>query len=335
MAPAVSIVVPCRNERAHVAAFLESLVAQEPVPGGVEILVADGLSDDGTAELLAEHARRRPELRVIPNAGRIVSTGLNAAVRAARGRYIVRMDVHTRYAPDYVRRCVETIEATGADNVGGPARTEAAGAWQRAIAAAYASPFAVGGARFHFADYEGEVDTVTYGCWERATLERLGLFDEGLVRNQDDELNLRLRRAGGRVWQSPAIRSWYRPRVSLGRLFRQYYQYGFWKVAVIRKHRLPASPRHLVPVAFVSTMAVLGAAALFWALARVLFCLECAAYLGFLVLGSLAIARRRGWGLLPLLPPTLAAFHVSYGLGFLHGLAAAERGGRAAQDLTR
>src|SRR5262249_47627952 len=150
-------------------------------------------------------------------------------------------------ASDYCRRCLEALRLTGADNVGGAARTKASGLRARAIAAAYHSRFSTGGAKFHDERYEGYVDTVTYGCWHKSTLERLGLFDETLARNQDDELNLRLVRAGGKIWQSAAVVSWYRPRSSISALCRQYFQYGFWKVAVIRKHVLPASWRHLAP----------------------------------------------------------------------------------------
>jgi GT2 family glycosyltransferase len=191
-------------------------------------------------------------VRTIDNPRRVVSPGLNAAIRAARGAIVIRMDAHTSYAPDYCRRCVAELERTGADNVGGPARTRTQGTRARAFAAAYHSPFSTG-ARFHDENYEGWIDTVPYGCWRKETLERLGLFDETLVRNQDDELNLRLIRAGGKIWQSPDIVSWYSPRATLTALFLQYFQYGFWKAAVVRKHRLPGSWRHLVPVAFVLT----------------------------------------------------------------------------------
>src|SRR5262249_25260654 len=120
----------------------------------------------------------------------------------------------------------------------------------RAIAAAFRSPFSAGGANSHDPRHEGPVDSVYLGCWRRDVFSRVGLFDEELVRNQDDEWNLRLIRSGGTIWQSPRIRSWYRPRASLAALFQQYRQYGYWKVRVIQKHRRPASPRHLVPVLF-------------------------------------------------------------------------------------
>jgi hypothetical protein len=189
----------------------------------------------------------------------------------------------------------------------------------RAIAAAFQSPFAVGGARGHDPAYEGPVDTVYLGCWPRATFERVGYFDEELVRNQDDEHNLRLTRAGGKVWQSPRIRSWYRPRKSVAALFAQYMQYGYWKVRVIQKHRLLASIRHIVPGAFVFTLLSLMALAPFmeWAL----YCLAgvLIAYLACVVVASFLTALRAGVTLALVLPLVFACYHVGYGYGFLRG----------------
>jgi GT2 family glycosyltransferase len=223
------------------------------------------------------------------------------------------MDAHSEYASDYVRECLAVLNETGADNVGGPARTRASGYLQRTIAAAYHSRFASGGAKFHNVEYEGPVDTVPYGCWRRATLERVGLFDESLIRNQDDELNLRIVRSGGRVWQSPQIRSWYWPRASLRALFAQNFQYGFCKVAVIRKHGRPASWRHVVPGVAVLLGLALIIAAMFWrwplAVAGV--------YVIASAIASVVTARRHGWDLLPVLPVVFATYQVAYGLGFL------------------
>jgi glycosyltransferase involved in cell wall biosynthesis len=214
--PRVSIVLPCRNEADMIERCLESVLRQEPPTGGMEIIIAEGMSEDGTRDIIARWKEasegRRPQvngviIRVIENPGRIASMGLNAAIRAATGNIIIRMDAHTEFAPDYVRQCVAQMQTTGADNVGGPARTKPVTYIESAIAAAYHSPFSVGGARFHDLGYEGYVDTVTYGCWRPETFKRFGYFDEELVRNQDDEHNLRIIRGGGEIWQSPKIRS--------------------------------------------------------------------------------------------------------------------------------
>src|SRR5881397_4257322 len=262
--PLVSIVLPCRNEQGYIQACLQSALHQDPPEGGFEILVADGMSTDGTREYLRQTAKHHPQIRVLDNPGRIVSTGLNAAIRAARGEIIIRMDAHTIYGSDYVRQCLAVMNETGADNVGGPMRTTAVTFMERVIRAVFHSAFAVGGARSHLADYEGYVDTVTYGCWKKSVFEQIGYFDEELVRNQDDEHNLRLTRAGGKIYQSTRIRSWYHVRGSLTAVFRQYMQYGYWKVLVIRNHRYPASVRHVIPALFIFSLSLLLIAGLAW-----------------------------------------------------------------------
>ena len=318
--PTVSIIIPCRNEKGHIEACLRSILAQESPSEGFEVIIADGMSEDGTRDILKRLADEDSRIRVIDNPGRIVSTGLNTAIRAARGQIIARMDAHTEYAPDYICQCLAVLQETGADNVGGPARTESKGYMQSAICAAYHSPFAVGGARFHNIEYEGYVDTVTYGCWPREVFDRVGFFDEELGRNQDDEFNLRLMRAGGKIWQSPRIRSWYRPRASLGALFRQYMQYGYWKVRVIQKHRLPASPRHLVPGIFVLLLIVLSLLSLRWPLAGSCWLALVGLYFLCSIAASVQASTRHGWQLFPVLPLVFACYHFAYGYGFLRGI---------------
>jgi glycosyltransferase involved in cell wall biosynthesis len=317
----VSVIVPCRNERKYIERFLHSLLRQERSGLVVEFLIADGGSIDGTREILESYAERCPLLRVFDNPDRTVSAGLNRLIHEARGEVIIRMDVHTEYALNYIHQCVRVLEQTNADNVGGPARTRANSYFQQAASLAYHSPFSSGGVAFHDPDYEGYVDTVTYGCWRKTTLERLGLFDEELVRNQDDELNLRLSRMGGKIWQSPSIESWYYPRSTLSGLFRQYAQYGYWKVRVIQKHRLPASFRHLVPGLFVASLLLLGLVALVSGIAAWIFGALIAVYFTAAMAASVAAcssAPRLPY--LPVMPLVFATYHFGYGYGFLRGL---------------
>lgn len=317
--PAVSVIVPCRNERDHIESCLRSILAQKPPPGGFEVVVADGMSDDGTREILERLKVEEPRLRVIDNPGRIVSIGLNAAIRAAAGRIIVRMDAHTEYARDYIRESVRILEETGADKVGGPWVARGRGFISRAVAAAFQSPFAAGGARGHDPEYEGPVDVVYLGCWKREVFERFGEFDEELVRNQDDEFDFRVKRAGGKIWQSPRIQSWYTPRSSLGALFKQYMQYGYWKLRIVQKHGRPASFRHLVPGAFVLLVFGLPILSLVWPGALRLWGALLVAY----GVGSLAaswVAARREKSLFFALPFVFACYHFGYGIGFLHAV---------------
>lgn len=315
----VSVVIPCRNERAHIESCVRSVLGQQGV-SGLEVIVADGMSDDGTREILRDIENQVPCLRVIENPAGIVSTGLNAAIRLAQGDIILRMDAHTKYASDYVSQCVAVLNETGADNVGGPWIAKGDGFVSQAIAAAFQSWFGAGGARGHDTGYEGEVDTVYLGCWPRRTFDRIGYFDEELVRNQDDELNLRLSRAGGRIWQSPRIKSWYTPRGSLAALVRQYAQYGYWKVRVIQKHKLPASVRHVVPGCFVLLLASLPLAGLLSRAAVWTWAGLVTAYIVCDIGASLSVAVRKGFRFFPLLPFIFPCFHIGYGYGFLRGI---------------
>jgi succinoglycan biosynthesis protein ExoA len=320
MLPTVSVVVPCRNEKEHIEACVLSILTQDPLSGGIEILVVDGMSDDGTRDILERLAQEDSRVRRIDNPNRITPCGMNAGIRAARGRYIAIMGAHNHYAQDYLRQSVHVLEQTGADNVGGAMICEATSWLQRAIAAAHHSPFSVGGARWHNPSYEGPADTVFGGVYRREVFAQIGLFDEELVRNQDDEFNLRLTRAGGKIWQSPRIKSCYRPRQSLGGLFRQYLQYGYWKVRVIQKHKMPASVRHLIPGCFVSLVILLPLMALWLPIAFWGWVGLVGVYSFSNVLVSLFTAARHGWALFPVLPLVFACYHFAYGYGFLRGI---------------
>lgn len=316
----VSVIVPCRNEASYIGAFLDSLWSQTLDGFELEIIIADGMSDDGTREILDIYQAKHPEIRVIDNPKKIVSTGLNAAIEAARGEIIIRMDVHTKYTPDYINQCVSVLENTGADNVGGPWRAEGKSYLQKAIALAFQSPFSSGGARSHAVEKEGIVDSVYLGCWWKETLQNAGLFDEELVRNQDDELNLRLTRLGYKVWQSPKIKSWYHPRSSLRALLKQYSQYGYWKVRVIQKHKLPASMRHLIPGEFLVSLLFLAILSPFSVVAGWLLLLLIGLYMfANLTASTIACGKLSNLKYMPVIPFVFAAYHFGYGYGFLRG----------------
>lgn len=336
----ISIIVPCRNEASYIGRFLASAAAQQLDGFDWEVIIADGMSGDGTREIIERFCRLNPRFRVIDNPSRVAPPGLNAAILQARGEIVVRMDVHAEYRCDYVRECVAVLDETGAANAGGAHRPFAGGFRERVFAAAFQSPFAVGGALSHNCRYEGPVDTVIFGCWRKKTLEEIGCFDAGLVRNQDDELNFRIVRSGQTVWQSQRIISWYHPRTSVRQLFQQYFQYGYWKVPVILKHGAPASWRHLVPGAFVAALAALVAATAlgaaaglgeFAAASSVMLGAVLALYLLACAAAAAHSALSHGWAVVPFLPVLFAMYHFGYGCGFLLGVNAHLRGSPAAE----
>lgn len=317
--PIVTIILPIRNEARYIAQCLEAVVAQDYPRDKIEILVVDGMSDDGTRGIIAQFSARDTRIHLIENPERIVPTALNRGIRAARGDVIIRVDGHTVIADDYVRRCVEQLAVVDADCVGG-AITTAGQTWiARAIAIAQSSPFGVGSAVFRYASQAQFVDTLAFGAYRREVFDRLGLFDEELVRNQDDEFNLRLVRAGGKIWLDPQIRSTYYSRSTLRGLWKQYFEYGFWKVRVIQKHRQPASWRHLVPVTFVLALGLSLVASV--VLQSILGFAGVILPYAFASLGTAAwLSLRKGVRYFPVLPLAFATMHLAYGLGFLAGL---------------
>lgn len=314
----ISVVVPCLNEAGNIERCLRALLTQRHLTEPLEVIVADGGSTDGTRDILLRLAQSDARIRVVDNPKKIAAAGLNAAIQASRGNIILRMDAHTQCAQDYIVRCVDTLQQTGADNVGGPALTIANTMQQAAIGAAFSSRFSTGGASFHNPRFEGETTTVPYGCWRRELFDRVGLFDESLPRNEDDEHNLRIKRLGGRIWQSPKIQSWYFPRATLPELFAQQRQYGYFKVPVIQKHH--AALRHLIPTLFLVTLATLVLAAIISPGARLALAALLGLYAAALAIPTIFTALRRGLSLAIRLPPILACYHFAYGLGFAEGI---------------
>ena len=316
--------MPIRNEAAFIARSLGAVLGQDYPPERMQVLIADGMSDDGTRSVVAEVAAAHPghEVEVVDNPQRIVPTGFNAALDRARGDVILRVDGHAVIEPDYVRQCVDALAESGADNVGGPIETISEGPVGEAIALAMSSRFGVGNSHFRSGakDMTAWVDTVPFGAWPRRVFARIGQFDPELVRNQDDEFNYRLRSSGGRILLTGRIRSRYYSRSSLRRLFRQYRQYGMWKVRVLQKHPRQMSPRQFVPPALVAGL--VGGLALtpFSPAVRRLWAGLAGVYALANLAASVALARREGVRHLRYLPMVFGALHIGFGAGFLVGL---------------
>jgi GT2 family glycosyltransferase len=325
----LSVIAPMRNEAQHVEQFVADLAAQD-FDGAVEVIVADGQSTDGSAERLQKAAGRAGvDVRVVSNPAGWVASGLNVCIASAQGDLVVRLDCHSRYPPDYLRASARASEETGAWVVGGQCIAEGRTDMERAVACAMDSPFGgIAWTRALAANRRVEVDALTYGAFRREAFATVGLFDETLVRNQDDEFTLRVRRAGGRVVLDPNIVVRYVPRGSLRAVWRQYYEYGFWKVPVMRKHRRILTARSLAPIAFVGSLVGLSAAAPASRIARAALGVEVLSYAA-IALAAAAHAvqgRREEIRLVPRVAATFPAFHLGYGVGMAQGTLAAVMG---------
>jgi succinoglycan biosynthesis protein ExoA len=315
--PLVTVAIPCLNEQRHIEACIEDVFAQDYPASSIEILIADGGSTDRTREILAALAARRPgSLRVIDNPKRIQAAGMNAMIAEARGDVVVRMDVHARYAPDYVRSCVEVLEETGADNVGGAQRAKPETWFQRAVCAALDSPLAVGGARYRSAEAEGFVDTVFLGAFRRQVLNLVGGYDDGAVTNEDAELNQRILAAGRRVYLSKKIVVEYFPRGSFRALARQYYRYGQGRARTLLKHRGLPTVRPMIPF----LMVVVGGLLLVNKSCRKAAPFAFGLYAAGAAIEALRVSRRHGLALAPAVFAIFPVLHVSHGVGFGVGL---------------
>jgi succinoglycan biosynthesis protein ExoA len=328
--PLVSVIIPIRQEAAYIARSLGAVLRQTYPKDRVEVLLVDGMSSDETraiaADVAVEHGwavgalERGPgSVTILDNPARLIPQALNVGVRAARGEYIVRVDGHCEIQPDHVERCVEVLERTGHECVGGGWDTVGESAMSQVIAVATSSVFGVGNASYRTGrDTAGPVDTVPFGAWHRSVFDRFGLFDEELSRAEDDEMAFRITRGGGTIWYEPAIRSVYYSRSDLPRLWRQYFNYGLYKVRVGRKHRAVATVRQLVPGLFVLALGLGAGSSLLTRRAR-WFAAVAGPYAAANAVMSLRLGAREGK------PPaalaaTFSTLHLAYGTGYLYGI---------------
>jgi succinoglycan biosynthesis protein ExoA len=338
--PLVSIIIPCYNEQATIRLLLDAIHEQtfcrqndhsiSSRNGELEVIIADGLSTDGTREEVAAFQQVHPDLvvQLVDNPKRVIPAALNCALSAAHGQYIIRLDAHSVPARDYVERCVEDLDAGKGDNVGGvwEIRPQGSGLVQRAIAIAAAHPFGVGDARYRYTNEAGYVDTVPFGAFRQDVFERFGYFDEALLTNEDYEFNARLRQGGGRIWLNPGIRSTYFARSTLMELSKQYWRYGFWKWRMLRRYPKTLRWRQGLPPVFVLSLVILLLLSPLWGPARFLLGIEVVLYCLALLVGSLPAAlRQHDLRLALAIPLAILTMHLSWGSGLLCSVVTSSR----------
>lgn len=318
----VAIVIPARNEEKYIGKCLDSILNQSYPVDLIEIIVIDGMSTDKTASIVLDYAKKYKNIKLLYNERRITPISLNLGIKNSTSDIVIILGAHSYIDRDFVKNNVRNLTEKDVDCSGGVIDFINEGFMDKCIAIATSSPFGVGNALYRYSKEEQFVDTVPFGAYKRKTLDKIGYFDEELVRNQDDELNYRLIKNGGKILLSPDIISHYFSRSSLKKLWTQYKQYGFWKVRVIQKHRKPASIRHLIPVMFV--LGLLGGVviSIFSLIIRYLFSIVICIYL--LLAGIFAYRGIRKYKgelcYLPIVMLTFFILHLSYGLGFLEGI---------------
>ncbi|MEZ6125914.1 MAG: glycosyltransferase family 2 protein [Planctomycetaceae bacterium] len=318
--PFVSVILPVRNESRFIGNCLDSILCSDWPTDRMEVLVVDGMSTDDTADLVREFAVRDPRVRLIENPQKVQTIAMNIGIREAAGEIILRVDGHAEVLPDFVKNSVQQLkDHPDCWAVGGIVETVNETWIGRIIAAAVSCPVGVGNSRFRIGNYEGYVDTAPFPAYWSWVFDRIGGFDEELVRNEDDELNARLHEHGGKIWLSPSVRSRYFSRSTVRKLWKQYYQYGLWRIRTIQK-RGSASLRYLVPMVFVSLVILATVGAILLPEARPWWAACAATYLLALLAGAVMVFRRTGLSGLLLAPLIFAVLHFSYGLGSLFGV---------------
>ncbi|MBP9087172.1 MAG: glycosyltransferase family 2 protein [Kofleriaceae bacterium] len=316
MLPKVTIAMPAFNEEHYIERCIRTVQEQDYPRDRIEVLIADGRSTDQTRAIIDRLAVEDPRIKLIDNPDKLQASGLNRIVRAATGEIVVRMDVHCEYAPDYVRRAVEVMEKTGADNVGGAQRAKANTTFQRALCAALASPLGVGGAKYRSPEAEGFVDTVFLGAFRRRVFETVGMWDPGAITNEDAELNQRILAAGGRVFLSRELVVHYFPRDSIKTLAQQYFRYGRGRARTLLKLGSFPTLRPLLPFVMVSGAAAMLVTPPLWPVAPVAI----GAYLLATGAEAIRVGAPMGVGQIPTVWAIFPVLHASHGIGFAAGL---------------
>lgn len=334
--PIVSLIVPCYNEEATIHQLLDAIECQSFPLQDIEVIVADGLSTDRTREVINNYRRNHPNLaiRIIDNTKRIIPSGLNRAIEVAQGSYIMRMDAHSIPDRDYIVNCLKDLEHGLGDNVGGIWKiVPGANTWiAKGIAIAASHPLGVGDALYRIGGNAQEVDTVPFGAFHRKLIDKIGMFDENLLTNEDYEFNVRVRQSGGKVWLNPAIHSIYYARATLKELSRQFWRYGYWKAQMLVRYPKTLRWRQLLPPLFVLALLSLGFLSIGWYLARLSLAIIVILYAMVIIASGLQISvMRKVPSLVISVPLAIATIHLSYGTGLLWGLVVKPRLNRPAK----
>jgi glycosyltransferase involved in cell wall biosynthesis len=325
----VSIIVPCRNEEKFIGACLDSIISNDYPKDRLEILVLDGMSEDRTRVIIQNHTERYPFIRLVDNCRMSIPAALNLGVDSAQGEIVMRMDAHTTYDRQYISRCIRALDQYGPENVGGIWRVvpQSDGLIGQAIAKALSHKFGVGNAQYRVTDSDQPrwVDTVPFFCCRKETLAKAGPFNEAILRSEDMDFSLRLKRAGGRVLLVPQIVSYYHARSDVKSFLRHNWVNGVWAVMpFLHSHGSPVALRHLVPLAFFASLLVSGAGAFLWSPMKWVFFAISGAYGMASLLASAQVATKgNAIRLLFLMPAVFGGLHLSYGFGSFCGLAKA------------
>ncbi len=323
----VSVILATYNEKRHITACLDALIHQDDLAGSaVEILIADGGSHDATRQILTEYQRQYTHIRWFDNPRRIPPAAWNICLRQARGDVILLMGAHTLVPPDFIAKNLRLLAVMPeAGCVGGRVETAAEGFVPQAIALAFTCPFAIGNAHYRYAQKAQFVETINYGAYRREVFDKVGEFNESLIRNDDWEFNYRARKAGFKFYFSPEIRSTYYPRTSITHLWKQQFWTSYGKIKVLQMYPDSFLWRHLIPFLFVTGLFGGGALAFVSVWVGLAWAGMLALYSGSALFFAAKYGHRHGWRYAAILPFIFLTIHLAYGLGFLSGLLMALR----------
>jgi succinoglycan biosynthesis protein ExoA len=316
----ISIIIPCRNEEKFIWETISSLLQQECNGFDFEILVVDGMSDDRTRKILSEISSQHDNVRIIDNPLKVTPSAFNLGILNAKGKYISILGAHAEYASDFLLNNLELMELfPDVECTGGPIISRGKSNFAKAVSIAMSSSIGVGNAKHRFPDYEGYAEMACFPTFRREVFEKYGLYDESLIKNQDDEYCFRMRLKGGKIYISPKVKSNYFVRDNVVKLFSQYYQYGKWRIPVLLKHKIPISYRQQIPALFFLTIAFLFIIAFYFNNVFIGLFLP---VIYIIILTGFAIysLKREKFSIIWHLPTVVFILHFSYAVGFISGI---------------